>query len=219
MPYAHRSHRLFVLLGTALVWAVTLVPATAQTGGGQPQISARGFVDLGFQRFAANNSFDTILGTSGGMIFGGGAQVALWNGLFFEFGVSRFNDTGRRVFIFNNDIFDLGIATEVTVTPIDITGGYRFSGFDPLTPYLGAGIGFYRYEETFAFAVASESVNERHTGFHIMGGAEVGVHEWVAIAGDVRWASVPDGLGAGGVSQHFNETDLGGASVRVLFGR
>ena len=203
-----------------LICTVTVVPITAQTQDKQKRISARGFVDFGFLRFTAKKSFETILEKSGGSIFGGGAQIALRNGLFLEFDIAQFKDTGQRVFIFDEEIFKLGIENTIKLTPIHITGGYRFKSFKALTPYLGAGVGFYRYEESSSFDEASEQFSKRHNGFHIKGGGEIAVYKWIALAGDIQWTKVPNGLGEGGVSQHFGETDLGGTrvSVRVILG-
>jgi hypothetical protein len=41
------------------------------------------------------------------------------------------------------------------------------------------------------------------------------------VAGEVQYTSVPDAIGAGGLSEEFDEKDLGGTivRVRVLIGR
>jgi len=215
-----RCYLRFVFLLSVLICSLTVVPITAQTPYKQKRISARGFIDFGFLRFTAKKSFETILKKTGGPIFGGGAQIALRNGLFFEFDISQFKDTGQRVFIFDEEIFDLGIENAIKLTPIRITGGYRFKNFKALTPYLGAGVGFYRYEESSSFDDASEQFDQRHNGFHIKGGGEIAIYKWISLAGDIQWSKVPNGLGEGGVSQLFGETDLGGTSVsvRVILG-
>jgi hypothetical protein len=38
------------------------------------------------------------------------------------------------------------------------------------------------------------------------------------IGGEARYRWVPDGLGGGGISGEFNETDLGGSTFRVRIG-
>ena len=53
---------------------------------------------IGGMSFAALESFDAVLGTSSGTIFGGGAKVGLpWGGLFARVGAWRFSDEGERV--------------------------------------------------------------------------------------------------------------------------
>ncbi|HEX4915215.1 MAG TPA: hypothetical protein VFV51_14720, partial [Vicinamibacterales bacterium] len=71
------------------------------------------------------------------------------------------------------------------------------------------------------FATDDENVDERFNGFHLLGGAEYRVSRIVALAGEATWTTVPDALGEGGVSDAFDETDLGGISFRlkVIIGR
>jgi hypothetical protein len=40
----------------------------------------------------------------------------------------------------------------------------------------------------------------------------------LSIGGEARYRWVPDALGVGGVSDEFNETDLGGLTLRVRVG-
>jgi len=72
-----------------------------------------------------------------------------------------------------------------------------------------------RYEETSDFAAADEDVDQSFDGYHVKGGAEVRLTRWVALAGEAVWSSIPDALGTGGASQAFNETNLGGTSLRL----
>jgi opacity protein-like surface antigen len=128
------------------------------------------------------------------------------------------------VFVNNGDVFDLGISTTVTITPFEITGGYRFGqSRDSVRPYAGGGISWYRYEETSQFAASGDDVSERFTGFHLLGGAEFRVNKWLGIAGELAWASIPNALGQepGSVGTAFGETDLGGTTFRakVVIGR
>ncbi len=206
-----------LLVVSSVAQAQSLSTMQGSRGGRSDRIGARGFVDVGIQLFAAKDSFETILGSSSGPVFGGGGQVTMPNGLFFEVGFSRFNDTGQRVFIFNGEVFDLGIPTEITVTPIDFTGGYRFLDLQSVIPFVGGGVTLQRYQETSPLLDASEDVDERYTGFHILGGAEFPITRWAAVAGEVRWSRVPDALGQGGVSVVFGEGDLGGIGFRVRF--
>src|SRR5437870_7257322 len=123
----------------------------------------------------------------------------------------------------SSDLFPLGIPVNVTVTPIELTGGYRFDFGSRVVPYGGGGVSWYRYKETSRFATDAENVNERFNGYQILGGAEVRIWKWIAAAGEVQWASVPDALGQdpNGISREFNEKDLGGTTIRfkVVIGR
>jgi opacity protein-like surface antigen len=134
--------------------------------------------------------------------------------------VSRFTGDGERVFIFNGERFPLGIDTTVTLTPVLLTAGYRFAaGRTALVPFVGGGVGWHRYEETSQFADDDDNVSETHLGYHVVGGVEYRLSRLFGIAGDAQWATVPDGLGQtpNSASAAFDETDLGGVTLRVRF--
>jgi hypothetical protein len=183
-------------------------------------LSIRGFGDLGATTFTASQSFEAILGTASGMVYGGGGEVVFGPGVFVGVRASRIQKEGQRVFLFEGEQFDLGIDTTIRVTPVELTAGYRAGdGRWRVVPYGGGGIGWHRYEEISEFATDEENVDERHTGYHVLGGAEFRVVSWLGIAGEAQWTTVPDALGQdpNGVSSEFGETDLGGASFRVKF--
>ena len=208
------------LLGVAIA-LVFVSPAAAQTP--QPEFMLRGFADFGATIFAAQQSFDAILGSSTGMQIGGGVEVGLPRRLFVNLRASRFREQGSRVFLFEGRDFDLGIPTTVTVTPVQLTGGYRLPVWNRLVPYGGGGIGWYGFNETSEFASGDEDVDDWFTGFHLVGGAEVGLLRWLALGGELEWSSVPDAIGddRNSVSHEFNESNLGGTTfrVKVIVGR
>jgi hypothetical protein len=184
----------------------------------------RGFADIGSTSFAATDSFETILGTATGMVFGGGVEGVLPKNIFVNVRASRFRKTGERVFITDSgERFGLGIPTTIMVTPIEFTGGYRVDRGWRVVPYGGGGFGRHRYEESSDFAVEDENVKESFNGYHILGGAEFRISQWIGAAGELQWATVPDALGQdpNGVASHFDESDLGGLTVRlkVVIGR
>jgi hypothetical protein len=201
----------------------------------QQPVSFRGFGTFGAISFQAQDSFDAILGSHGGPSFGGGAQVLLPLGFYAEFGVWRFTHEGERVFVGpNQEVFPLGIPLDVTITPIEITGGWRYhhcpqpprapKAAKPivtrpcaprLIPYAGGGFSSYAYRETSDSAAADEDVSSRFGGFHLLGGVDYKVTRWVSIGGEAAWSSVPNALGEGGVSAAFEEDNLGGMLVRL----
>jgi hypothetical protein len=177
---------------------------------------------------SATKSFDAVLGTSSGREIGGGGEVALvrgrLKGVFARVDVSRFSEHGQRVFVFQGEVFELGIPMTVTLTPVEFTGGYRMTfgrpggpAF-PVAPYAGLGIGTVRYEEESSFAQAGDDVDERFVSYHALGGADIQVWRWIGVGIEAQYRWVPDGLGTGGVSKEFNETNLGGGSLRVKIG-
>lgn len=189
-------------------------PVSAQSLG---PIGIRGFATGGNLSFTAKDSFEAILDRSDGPIYGGGVQVLLpWN-IFVEIGASRFKDNGERVFIGpNNEIFKLGIPVDVTVTPFELTAGYRFTQIARrIIPYAGVGYSSYRYKETSQFADPGENADDRFAGYHVHGGVDFQAFRWIAVGGEASWSSIANALGASGVSKHFDEDNLGGASVRL----
>ena len=217
------------------VAALSLTLASVETARAQsPGVGVRGFAFLGNMTFTAKDSFDAVLGINKSVIYGGGAEVLLpfiveplapnrhepiFAGHFFgSIGAWQFKREGERVFVGpGNEVFRLGIPVTVTITPIELTAGYRFSRLRTVVPYVGVGYSSYRYQETSAFADddANENVDDRFGGFHVIGGADFQVVRWLAIAGEVTYTSIADALGEGGVSQHYNEDNLGGASFRL----
>lgn len=205
------------LVATALLLAA---PASSRAQG---QLTIRGFGDAGLTVFTATQSFKAILGKPSGPVFGGGVEVGLPNRrLFVSLAASRFRRTGHRVFIFDNQVFALDVADTITVTPLELTGGYRFrtSG---LVPYAGAGVGWHRFQETSAHATTGDDVKFTKTGFHVLGGVELPVQRWLAAGVDAQWSAVPNAFGeeATSVGNHYGEHDLGGFTLRakIIVGR
>lgn len=208
------SHKAVVICVVATVaFLLPLASASAQTN----DFMLRGSVDFGAMRFTAKQSFNAVLGSETGRVFGGGVEVVLPQRVFAGLRVSRFQKSGERVFLFNNERFNLGIPMTVSITPVQLTGGYRFDYGRRLVPYAAAGMGWYRYEETSDFAETLEQVDERFRGYHLLTGIEIRIASWIGTAVESEWATVPNALGTdpNSVSGEFNESNLGGLTVRV----
>ena len=219
----------------ALMVLIGISDASAQGAGAQrrppappapppPTIAVRGFFDVGVTIFSAKDSFEAIAGSATGPVFGGGGEVVLRQGWFFGGRVARFATDGHRVFVSDGEVFDLGLDTTITITPIEFTGGYRFTApRRRLIPYVGGGIGSYRYREESEFAAEGEDVDESFTSYHLLGGAEYRISRWLGVAGEAQWTTVPDAIGQdpSSVGAAFDETNLGGSTfrVKVVIGR
>lgn len=192
------------------------LPAAAQPAV-DDGVEIRGFALAGVMRFTASESFDAVLGSASGPLVGGGAQVALPAGFFIEVAAWRYSADGERVFVGPGDeVFPLDQAVTVRVTPIEVTGGWRFNHVSPrVVPYVGGGWSSFGYRETSELAEAAEEVDERHSGFHLMAGAEFRARSWLGIGGEVVWSRIAGALGESGASAAFDEDDLGGTSVRL----
>jgi opacity protein-like surface antigen len=208
---------------TRLLTAVALFALLAAPARAQSDVAIRGFADFGSTSFSAERSFDAVLGSASGPVFGGGVEAVLPWRVFVNLRASRFRRTGQRVFTFDNQQFSLGIPVTVRVAPLELTGGYRFDFGAPLVPYAGAGVGWHNYEETSKFADADENARDVFTGFHVLGGTELRLGRWVGAAFEAQWATVPDALGSNpnSVAREFQESNLGGVTFRgkIIVGR
>jgi len=218
MSRAHALRALIVLVALAFA-----SPAAAQGPRRQgPGPSFRLFGLASEQQFAAQDTFNATFDSSRGTFWGGGIEVVLPDGIFGDIAISRFQKTGQRAFISGGQSFGLGIPLTATVTPIEVTGGYRFRlKHLPVVPYIGVGVGSYGYQETSSFSDPTDAVDERKIGVLGLVGAEVRVHTWVRASVDVQDTRITGILGSGGLSQQAKENDLGGLAVRfrIILGR
>jgi opacity protein-like surface antigen len=231
----------------ALVFAVAIVPTTAaedvpaaQESPRHPKPAARALapreplysidahIQFGHLSQTARDSFAAILGNSSGQVFGAGAELAFRQGFFVRADVSYFRDEGERVEMVDGEIVPLGIPLTLSLTPIEFSGGYRLSavrfgrrGQVALVPFVGAGAGVVRFREETDDEHPDEQTSERFTSYHMLVGLDVPLGKRVAIGGELTRRWVRDGLGSGGISEAFGETDLGGTTmwtrVRILF--
>ena len=182
----------------------------------RPPLGFRVFGLITEQAFTASTTFDGIFGSSMGTFFGGGGTIILPNGIFGEAAISHFSKTGERAFFSDGEAFPLGIPLKASITPIEFTGGYRFTlGRQPkVVPYAGAGVGSYGYTESSELTDTSADVSERHIGYLIVGGVEVRVSKWVLADAGVQYTHVPGILGVDGFSKDAGDDDLGGTAFR-----
>lgn len=200
-------------------------PAPARPAPRQ-QTTVRGFADFGAERFAAADAFHATLGSSTGIFIGGGAEAVLPQRVFIRARVSHFQKSGERVFVQDDEVFPLGIAMKVAITPIEVSAGYRFQPRGRrrnVIPYFGGGVGWHRYTESSDFADTAENVSDTFQGYHVLGGVEFRLNRLFGIAGEAQWTTIPGAL-EGAVSSAadaFGETNLGGLGfrVRVVIGR
>jgi opacity protein-like surface antigen len=216
----------------AVAWlSVVLCLIGSRSAAAQPAqgLSFRPFFVASIQQFTAQDTFDAAFGQTTEPFFGGGLNITQDDSAYLELTASRFKKTGEQAFYNNGQVFRLGIPMTATITPLEITAGYRFHRRQRrlpssdrraavpsrFIPYVGGGFGWYRYEQTSTSATDEENVDTRHVGVILEGGVEIRVHRWVGVGADVRYTHVPGILGEGGISQLADENDLGGIAVRV----
>ena len=202
--------RALLLLAVA---AGVAAPAAAQDD--PPGFSIRPFVLGTHQTFTAIETFDGVFERHRAPFVGGGVQVVFWDRLVAEVGASRFRMIGERAFHSGGKTFRLGIPLTATITPLEVTGGYRLPMWEHARPYVAAGYTSYAYQETSDFSAPEENIDTRRPGFVVSGGLEFRIGNWVGLSADAQYSRVKEILGAGGLSQQVGETDLGGVAVRV----
>jgi outer membrane protein W len=207
-----RRSPIFSALGVLFGCFTLAAAASAQDA---PAIAIRPFVFATVQSFTAIDTFDAVFGRSYDPFFGGGVQVVFQDRYFVELSASRFRQTGERAFISNGQKFGLGIPLTATITPFEVTAGYRFKLSPRTHPYVAIGAGRYRYTETSSFSDPGEDIDAHHVGFVLNGGIDVRVHPWIGVGADVQYTRVTGILGSGGVSQQAGENDLGGVAARL----
>jgi hypothetical protein len=115
-------------------------------------IEVRPFAVATVEHFSASTSLNAVLDSSTFPLWGGGVDVIVRKRAFIDVTISRLRETGQRAFIFNGTVFPLGIGLGITLTPVELSAGYRFHlRKSRIVPYAGAGVGWYRYLERSDF--------------------------------------------------------------------
>lgn len=182
-----------------------------------PITGFRGFGQVGYGWMTAHDSFEAMFGSPGWVWYGGGGQYVFGSGLFIEGAADFFRRSGTRVFVLDDEVFDLGVRNTITMLPVAGTVGYRFSGSNA-TPYVGGGVGLHLYREEFEFAASGDDVDQHFASYHALGGVEFRLSPRLASAIEVQYTHVPNDFT--GLADVFDEHNLGGVQVRgkLLFG-
>jgi len=178
----------------------------------------RAFGTVGATLFTAKESTEAIFGSSSGLMFGGGAQFVFPSGAFVMAGYEQFEKTGTRVLVSGSQVFTLPIDTDIRITPLHFTLGYRDFKTRVAQAYLGAGAGWVQLRER---AADGATFSKSHVSGHVIGGVERQLGSFFAVAGEIQWTGVPGIIGESGVSAVVGEDDLGGTTFRakIIIGR
>jgi opacity protein-like surface antigen len=187
----------------------------------EPGTGYRAYVVFDRVSFAAEQSFDAVLGKTSLDAIGAGGEFRFWKGLFARGGFSTMEETGTRAFIVSGQPVSVGVPLTVEVRPIEIAAGWRI----PLdrgrrfVAYGGGGLLFVKYRETSDFAEPGDNVDDSFNGYLAFGGIDVRIWRLLSTGVEVQFRSVPDALGReDSISAAFDETDLGGTAIRFLVG-
>ena len=182
---------------------------------GQAGAGVRLFGSADIQEMLARQSFSATTGSATVLGFGGGIDVVdIYAGLFFRAAVARFSKTGTR----SEGTVSNGLALQIGMVPIDFAVGWRLTDMTrnhTLTPYFGGGAVLLRYAETTPSGATTDNSHAWFTGYEAFGGVDWRLTRTIAIAPEVDFRSFPGAIGTGGLSQTFNESNLGGVSVKI----
>lgn len=181
-------------------------------------LGARVFGLVDVEQMTASQSFTAIVGTKRLLGFGAGADITgIGGGLFVRVALSQMSKSGTRT---DGSQFANGIGVDVKMIPIDLAAGWRLEHLTPhhtVTPYAGGGALLLHYSETTPSGDTGDNVSAFFTGYEVFGGVDLRAGS-LTIAPEVDYRKVPNAIGKGGVSQDFNETDLGGLAFRISIG-
>jgi hypothetical protein len=201
-----------------VVLAVSLIaaPVMAQTAPAS-QVGGRLFVGGDLQQMSASDTFEAVTGSASvGGITAGVEVHRVWRGAFLRASMSQLKADGERIFVFDDEVFPLGIPLKVTMTPIELGAGWRFAPVSSrLVPYVGAGAMWMKYSEKAEGDSGSDSVNETYSGAVVFGGVDVSVWRYVSAGAEVSWRTAKV-KNPGGALEAFGEENLGGLSMRIV---
>jgi hypothetical protein len=180
---------------------------------------ARLYAAVDVEQMFAKQSFAATVGTSTLFGFGAGVDVVNLNGggLFFRAAVSVMSKSGTR----SSGTISNGIGFQVRMLPIDLAIGWRFNHVtraNVVTPFVGGGALLLHYSETTPAGDSTDNTSSTFAGFEGFGGVDLLLGSSITVAPEVDYRSLPGAIGSGGVSQLFNETNLGGLAFRVTVG-
>lgn len=177
-------------------------------------------LDGGFYHLTNSpESAEAIFEASGAPVFGAAVQYALGRSLFLRVGARFTRMDGERVFVASPDapVFRLGHPLTARIVPVYGLIGYGF-GRGSLRPYLALGGGVTMYDEESEVAgEIFESTATKPSG-HFAGGVDYGRGSF-RFGAEVMYTLAPDVIGDSGVSEVYNENDMGGVTgvLRITF--
>ncbi|HUL72822.1 MAG TPA: hypothetical protein VLT86_06950 [Vicinamibacterales bacterium] len=185
------------------------------------KVGFRAYVGVDIEAMSASQSFKAVTGSSTFIGPSGGVEITnIWHTVFARVAFAHASKDGQRVFVNNGTVFPLNIPLKVGMTPIELGGGFRrvMDKKKLWTGYAGVSALFLNYSETSTGALAGDDTHQTFTGVTIFGGVDRGFHKYLMTGVEAQYRSVPNALGTAGVSQAYNETNLGGFAVRIFFG-
>jgi hypothetical protein len=195
--------------------------ATARKPTPKLPIAYRAFFVAEITALSASETFEAVSGSSVMNSLGGGGEVLnLWRKAFARVAVTSGSQTGSRGYFIGGEQLPVEIPVEVRITNFELGGGWRqyLKKHPNIAFYGGGGLVIANYRESSDFAEAGEDSALAFNGYSVFGGVEVAIWKWVIGGVEGHYRSVPDALGETGLSNAYGDSNLGGASIRVLIG-
>ena len=218
--------RLFSRLTLILAAAALAVPSLARAGdppvGGGTHLGIQAFAAVDFNEFAASKTYKAVFGSSSIPGYGGGADIInIWSHLFVRVAVTHLNKTGSRVYVDAGQVFTLNEPAKLTLTPVEIGGGWRFVTKNPrFTPYAGGGVLIESYKVAYSLSPDLDE-SETFTGGDFFGGIDLAITKVLFVGGEAQFRALPSALqstSASSVANIYNEKDGGGFTARIVIG-
>lgn len=200
------KRRPFVLLLAAPI-ALSLSAPTAAQAGSLALIFEAGLRTMSNSPDTEKAIFDQKRG------IGAGVAITYDRGARWRFGIEgrRINREGERAFAFDrtSEAFRLGHPLTLTMTEGLVSAAFRFGKMGPISPYLGLGAGLVSWKEESNIAGRIE----KGSGTSALFEGRLGLERQqgpvrLGIEGGITL--VPSAIGVGGISQIYEEKDLGG---------
>jgi hypothetical protein len=163
----------------------------------------------GFEMVNSADSYDAVYGDTL-LLYGVEAAVVLRGRWLLALAWERGEVDGERVLL-TRPPRPTGVSTTLTYAPLHLTLGWILRPAALWEARLGAGPTLLDWDDSSA----GESQGGTDTGWHLGAGLRRRVGRW-SLGGELRYSSIPDAVGEGGVSAFFDEDDLGGVELAAV---
>lgn len=197
-------------------------PQTVKPKTGKLPIGLRAMGTVQLSAMESSDTFNALVGSSNLPGFGGVADVLnLVSRVFVRFGVSQDSKDGSRVLVLDDGtVHSTGVPLTLSVRTVELAAGWRQypRRHQQFAWYIGGGIAFSELISDSPFPQAGDNDSDSGSGALVFAGFDRRI--WKALVGgiEVQYRSIQDAIGSGGVSEAFDETSLGGVTVRGMIG-
>ena len=212
-PAAHAQQQLTNVSASAVAQTKPPVPQKPKTP--PPRRGLRVFGAAEIEYLTATDTFDAVSDLPVLIGYGGGVEFEnLIRRLFVRLAITKGAIDAEHGLVVDGQFVPTGVPFDIGVRTVELGTGWRF-GRSTTSFYVGAGLTLRKYtEKTDGFP--EEDVAESHDGYYANAGFDFRVAPkfFVGLEGFYRKVDAGEGTG---LMAEFNESDLGGAGVRILF--